>query len=293
MLANEMILFYQVVHLKSFSQAAEKLKVSKAYVSKHITQLEKELKTQLLLRNTRRLTLTEAGEMLYIQCEKLYELTQKSYENIAHLRNKPMGTLKISIPPALAIYLLAKPLADYQMRYPEVTLNVVLESQLIDLIGQGYDLALRSAVLPDSNLIARKLISQNSFLCATPQYLQKYGPIDHPNQLVQQNFAVFSTGKPNQTLEFIRGNRQIQVTVEGRFQSNQLDLIIKMVMEGVCIAVLPEFMVATAIAKKQLIICLEKYRLPARPLYIIYPQREFMPLKVKLFIDLLKSYFSK
>ena len=83
MLANEIILFYHVVHLKSFSKAAEKLELSKAFVSKHINQLEKELKTRLLLRNTRRLTLTEAGEAFYLQCEKMFELIQKSYENVA------------------------------------------------------------------------------------------------------------------------------------------------------------------------------------------------------------------
>lgn len=171
MLTNEMILFYHVVRLKSFSQAAEKLKVSKAFVSKHITQLEKELKVRLLLRNTRQLRLTEAGEIFYLQCEKLFELAQHSYEDMANLRNQPSGTLKITAPPALAIHLLIKPLAEYQQRYTDVDLNVILESQLVDLIQQGYDLAIRSAILPDSNLVARKLASLNYWLCATPEYL--------------------------------------------------------------------------------------------------------------------------
>lgn len=259
MLANEMILFYHVVHLKSFSQAAKKLGLSKAFVSKHIVQLENELKIRLLLRSTRQLKLTEAGEIFYLECEKMFGLEQNSYENMENLRNQPAGTLKISMPPALALHLLAKPLADYQMRYPEVKLNIVLESQIIDLVQQGYDLAIRSAILPDSNLIARKLVMQNYLLCATPQYLQKNGAIDHPDQLAQHHFGVFSLGTSTQTLEFIRGNRQFKIMVEGRFQSNQLDLIAKMVFAHCCVAVLPEFMAATAIAKGQLIKCLEKY----------------------------------
>lgn len=293
MLTNEMILFYHVVRLKSFSQAAVKLKVSKAFVSKHISQLEKELKTRLLLRNTRQLRLTEAGEIFYLQCEKLFELAQKSYENMANLRNQPTGTLKISVPPALALHLLVKPLVDYQTSYPEVNLNVVLESQLVDLIQQGYDLAIRSATLPDSNLVARKLISLNSWLCATPAYLKKYGAIEHPDQLAHHRVAVYSTQAATQIFEFIRGQRAFRITVDGHFQSNQLDLIAQMVMMGNCVAVLPAFMVESAITKGQLTVCLPNYRLPAKPLYAIYPQREYLPLKVRTFLDILGAYFKQ
>lgn len=291
MLANEMILFYHVVRLKSFSQAAEKLKLSKAFVSKHISQLEKELKVRLLLRNTRQLSLTEAGEIFYSQCEKLFELAQHSYENMANLRNQPSGTLKITAPPALAIHLLAKPFAEYQNRYSEVDLNVILESQLVDLIQQGYDLAIRSAILPDSNLVARKLVTLNYWLCASPAYLQQHGAIDHPDQLAQHRFAIYSSQTATNKLEFIRGKRAFTVTVEGQFQSNQLDLIAQMVMAGSCVAVLPEFMAAAGVADGRLSICLANYRLPAKPLYVIYPQREFVPLKVKTFIELLNSHF--
>lgn len=289
MLADEMILFYHVVRLKSFSQAAENLKVSKAFVSKHITQLEKELKTRLLARNTRQLKLTEAGELFYTHCAKLFALAEQSYEDMAHLRNQPTGTLKISAPPALALHLLAKPLAEYQIKYPEVRLNIVLESHLVDLIPQGYDLAIRSAFLADSSLVARKLMSINYFLCATPEYLKKNGPIDHPDQLAHHAFAVYGTDAAMQTFEFIRGTRSFHITVESRFQSNQLDLVLQMVMASHCIAVFPEFMVAAALAKKQLTICLTNYRLPSKPLYVIYPQREYIPLRVKAFIDLLSG----
>ncbi len=120
MLVNKMILFYHVVCLNSFSQAAEKLKVSKAFVSKHINQLEKDLKTRLLMRSARKLTLTEAGSAFYQQCEKLFEIAQKSYEDMAQLRNRPMGTLKISVLPTLAQHLLAESFLRYQQNYPEV-----------------------------------------------------------------------------------------------------------------------------------------------------------------------------
>jgi DNA-binding transcriptional LysR family regulator len=97
---------------------------------------------------------------------------------------------------------------------------------MIDLIQESYDLALRSATLPNSNLIARKLTMLNYVLCATPRYLKIYGKIDHPDQLAQHRFGIFSTGAATQTLELIRGNRSFKITVDGQFQSNQLDLII-------------------------------------------------------------------
>lgn len=293
MLANEMILFYHVVRLKSFSQAAEKLEVSKAFVSKHINQLEKDLKTRLLSRNTRGLTLTESGEAFYRQCEQMFELMQKSYENVATLSNRPIGTLKISMPPALALYLLNPPIAEFQINYPEVKLNIVLESKIIDMVQEGYDLAIRSATLPDSNLIARKLIMLNYVLCATPQYLKTHGKIDHPDQLPQHRVGSYSTGVPMQTFEFTRNNRQFKITVDSQFQCNQLDLILQMVTANCCMAVLPKFMVNSAIANGQLIECLAAYQLLAKPLYLIYPQRDFIPLKVKLFMDMLKDYFAK
>ena len=132
---------------------------------------------------------------------------------------------------------------------------------------------------------------QRYFLCATPQYLKKHGMIDHPDQLAQHHFGIFGMGAATQIIEFTRGDRQFKMTIEGRFQSNQLDLIAKMVLASCCIAVLPEFMVAAEIAKGQLIPCLVNYRLLAKPLYMIYPQKDLIPLKLKVLIDLLKIYF--
>ncbi len=229
----------------------------------------------------------------YAQCEKIYALAQQSYENIAELHHHPTGTLKISAPPAFGLHLLAKPLAAYRRRYPDVVVNVVLESQIIDLVQQGYDLAIRSAILPDSSLIARKLTDTNYMLCATLRYLQKHGAIDHPEQLAHHQFAVFSTGAAVQKLEFIRGKRQFRIMVEGQFQSNQTDLIMQLVMLDSCIAVLPDFMVTAALAKGKLKACLADYRIPTKPLYLLYAQREFLPLKVKALIDILHEAFAR
>lgn len=290
MLINEMVIFYNVVQQSSFSKAAEVLGVSKSFVSKHITQLEKDLKTRLLNRTTRQLSLTEAGEVFYQNCQSLADIAEQGYEAINNLRKQPSGTLKISAPPALALHLLAQPIAEYRHRYPEVKVNMVLESQIVDIVKQGYDLALRSALLPDSTLISQKLTSLKSVLCASPGYLKNHGAIKHPEDLLQHHFATYSGNKSATKLKFIQGHQQHIVHITSHFQSNSLDLVALMVAADSCMAVLPEFMVKELVEKKKLKICLPEFSIPESDLFIVYPERELLPLKVKTFIELLKKH---
>lgn len=290
MLLNEMIIFYHVVKHKSFSQAANKLGVSKSHISKHITQLEKELNTSLLSRSTRQLSLTEAGEIFYQHCEKLLELAEQGYDALANLRKQPEGTLKISVPPALGLHLLTEPLIKFNQKYPNVKLNVMLESQVVDLIREGYDLALRSALLPDSNLIAQKIMIFRNLICVTPKYLKAHGSLKYPEQLKEHDFAVYSGSKSARELKFSYANKTIDIIINSAIESNNLDLIAQMVTGSCCIGVLPEFMVKDLIAKKKLIHCLQQYKLPENPIYAIYPEKKFMPLKVKLFLEEIKNY---
>jgi DNA-binding transcriptional LysR family regulator len=293
MLINEMIIFVHVVQLKSFSHTAQKLAVSKSMVSKSISKLEKDLKTNLLRRSTRQISLTAEGEVFYQHCQTLLACAQQGYTAVENLHKQPTGTLKISVPPALAMHVLAQPVIHFSQRYPEVKLNVILESHIVDIIQQGYDLALRSALLPDSSLVGQKIATLRNVLCATPAYLKKQGTIKHPNQLSQHIFAVYSNKNSLQKFKFNQGKQSFAIQVNGHFQSNNLDFLTQLVMADQCIAVLPDFMVTTAIAKKKLVVCLPQYRIPDSPLYAIYPKREFVPLRVKMFIELLKTQMNR
>jgi DNA-binding transcriptional LysR family regulator len=277
----------------SFSQAAEILGVSKSFVSKHISQLEKDLKARLLNRTTRQLSLTEAGEIFYQHCQSLSTVAEHGYEAMVNLRKQPSGNLKISAPPTLAIYLLGKIFSEYSQCYPEVKFNVVLESRIIDIVQQGFDLALRSASLPDSTLVSQRIGTLRYVLCASPAYLKKHGVIKYPEQLTQHIFATYSGSKSAKQLVFTRGNQQYKVNITSHFQSNNLDLMAQMATAGSCIAVLPEFMTKTLVAKKQLVICLPEFKLPEMPLYVVYPERDLVPLKVKTFIEFLKTHLAK
>ena len=267
------------------------MEVSKSFVSKHITKLEKDLKSSLLNRSTRQLSLTEAGEVFYQHCQELFAVAELGYGALANLRKQPAGTLKITAPPALGIHLLANPLIKFGQRYPDVKITVALESHVVDLIQQGYDLALRSAPLPNSNLIAQKIATLRNTLCASPDYLKKHGLIKYPEELKKHVFAIYSVGdKTTQRIKFFREQKDFEITVNSYFQSNSLDLIAQMVIGGRCIAVLPEFMTITAVKKKLLVPCLSRYQLLDSPLYAVFPERKFVPLKVKMFIDELKAH---
>lgn len=286
---NEMILFYHVVKYKSFSQAAEQLGVSKSHISKHVTQLEKELKSQLLHRSTRQLSLTEAGEIFYQHCEKVVALAEQGYNALATYHKQPAGTLKISIPPALGLHLLSEPIIKFNQKYPEVKLNIALENEIVDLIQKGYDLALRSALLTDSNLIAQKLTILSNVLVASPRYLKQHGLVKNHEQLQNHVFAIYSGSKAARQMIFTRNKQTFEIVINSVIESNSLDLIQQMVSGDRCMAVLPKFMVIDLIAKKKLIHCLPHYQLPESPLYAIYPEKMFMPLKVKCFLDEIKN----
>lgn len=291
MLLNEMEVFYYVVELKSFSGAATKLGVSKSFISKKITQLEQELKARLLSRSTRKLTLTEAGLNFYQSCAKVVHEADTAYGMMGELHGKPAGTLRISMPPALGVHLIAPLLANFSRQYPEIRFDIQLENRIVDLIEESYDLVLRVAKLQSSNLITRRITRFKNVICATPKYLRQHGMPKIPHDLERHNCAIYSFGKHIRQLKFLRSNKEYIISVTGNFFSNQLELIKQVVLDDVCLAVLPEFMVSHEFKQQRLQSCLDSFKLPIDPVYAIYPEREFMPPKVRVFIEMLQKTF--
>lgn len=290
MLLNEMEIFYYVVELKSFSKAANRLNVSKSYISKKLTRLEQMLKVRLLSRTTRKLILTEAGESFYHYCASIVREGNEAYSMMSELQGKPSGTLKISVPPALGLNLLAPMLPEFLAVNPNVSLHIELENRLVDLVKEGYDLALRSAKLESSNLIAQGIFSVKSIICATDEYLRKYGIPQSPSDLEKHNCATYSYSKDAGHINLIKNNHENSIYIQGNFISNHLDLIKQMVLSGLCIAVLPEFMIRDELRDGKLKQCLSAYHLQETRLYAVYPEGKFMLPKLKCFLDMLKNY---
>jgi DNA-binding transcriptional LysR family regulator len=289
MLLNEMEIFYYVVELKSFSKAAEKLGVTKSHVSKKITALEHALDAQLITRSTRKLTVTEAGEIFYKRCAQVVAEAEHGFSQVRHLKDKPKGRLRISMPPALGMHKLTSLFQRYMTLYPEVMLEVELENRVIDLVSEGVDLAIRSSELPSSNLIATKLFTVNNYLCASPEYLKIHGSIEHPEQLSQHIIATYKHKCIVKSFTIFQNKKEILVPIKSSLACNQLDFAKAMVLNHSCIAVFPDFMVEKEIASGCLIHCLEDYSFSSSNAYAIFPNREFLPSKARVLINMLKE----
>ncbi|MBX3710021.1 MAG: LysR family transcriptional regulator, partial [Gammaproteobacteria bacterium] len=270
MLLNEMEIFYYVVEFKSFSKAASRLKVSKSFISKKIYKLEHDLKVNLISRSTRKLTITEAGESFYRYCANIVHQGNEAYSMINELQGKPSGRLKISMPPALGLNLITPMLSKFLSQYPEISLDIELENKLVDLLEEGYDLALRSSILKSSNLIAQKIYSIKNVICATEKYLETHSKLNMPSDLEKHNYATYSYAKISNQITLTKNNRDEIIHTKGNLTSNHLDLIKQMVLDNFCIAILPEFMVKDEIKAGKIKLCLIDYQLPENPLYAVY-----------------------
>jgi DNA-binding transcriptional LysR family regulator len=290
MLLDEMEIFFYVAELKSFSKAAMRLNVSKSFISKKISKLERHLKVNLISRSTRKLTMTEAGENFYQYCANIVQEGNEAYSMISKTQSKPSGVLKISMPPALGLNFLSPMLARFISKNPEVILDIQLENRLIDVLKEGYDLVLRSASLESSNLIAQKIFSIKNVICATKTYFQAQGVPKTARDLEKHYFATYHSSKNVEKMRLTKNSNEEIVFLKGNFKSNSMDLIKKMVLDHVCMAALPEFMIDTEIKSGTIQSCLLDYKLPESPLYAIYPERKFMLPKLKNFLEMLKMY---
>jgi DNA-binding transcriptional LysR family regulator len=291
MLLQEMEMFYYVAKLGSFTQAADQLDVSKAHISRGIHKLEKELNLQLLYRSTRRLSLTEAGEKMYLHCKNLVEEAEDGMAALSQFTKKPFGTLRISVPSAFANYVLADFLAQFLQHYPDIHPIIELENNIIDLLKSGTDLALRASKLEDSQLVSQKICQISHALYASPQYLKKFGFPKAASDLFQHRCCVYMPhGKPQLFWRIQRGKKIEEINIQPVLASNQAEFLKKMIVAGLGIANLPPFMVQEELKNRSLVNCLPEYVAVQSELYAIYPSKKFLPQKTQVFIHELKEY---
>ena len=175
---NDMLLFAQVVKARSFSGAARRLEISKSRVSKAVARLEAALGVRLLQRSTRSLSLTEVGEVYFEHCDRMLDELAQAEDTIGRLHLEPRGKLKFSAPVAFSTLHVAPALADFMQRYPELKVDMTISDRLVDLVEEGYDIALRIAPEPSANLVAHRLAPIRRKICASPSYLAKFGVPD-------------------------------------------------------------------------------------------------------------------
>ena len=295
-------IFRQVVESGSFVAAAERMEVSTAMVSKHVIHLEKRLGVRLLNRNSRTLSLTEAGRVYYERCKTILDDLEQTELELGSLNDAPRGTLRITAPSWFAgRQSFAELLADYCRRYPEIVLDLTLEDRFVDLVQEGYDLALRVAGRVGSGvagpqdfpvgLIARRLLSYRWLLTASRAYLEQHGAPRSPEDLARHRWV--TTGDFD-TLPLMGPDGRIEVPVRPVLRCRSLSGLVNAAAAGIGITPLPDIYLSDPAFRDVLRPVLQDYPAPDHwTLHAIYVSRRYVPLKIRSFIDHFVEYSEK
>jgi DNA-binding transcriptional LysR family regulator len=278
--------FRQVVESGSFVAAAERMDLSTAMVSKHVAYVEKRLGVRLLNRNSRTLSLTEAGSLYIERCKTILEDLEATELELGSLGTVPRGTVRVTCPSWFARQVLADNLAEFRRSYPEIVVDISFEDRLVDLVEEGYDLALRVArdsSLP-AGLIARPLRPVRFFIAASREYLQRHGAPKSPEELAHHDFvavgnidAISLTGP--------EGKIEVPLRVVLRYRS--IGGVAHAAAAGIGLAPLPDIVFEEPMFKEVLTPVLTDYHIQEVTLYIVYVSRKYLPLKIRVFIDFL------
>ena len=286
--------FVRVAETRSFSAAARSTGTTQATISKRIAGLEELLGVKLLIRSSREQALTEAGQDYFKHCVPILEAIDEA-ENLARSStNNPRGQLRVTTSVDFGRLVLAPMLRDFMAHYPDISIDLVLSNHALDLIAGGIDVAIRAGQFEDSSLIAKPLGNIPLCLVATPAYLDRHGRPEHPNDLVDYECSLYSLADNPRRWYFREDQKTISVIVNGRFQSDNGDVILDMVLAGSSLCMLPYWLVHEQLGSGELELLLKDYAMPAGDIKMVYPDRKHLPLKTRSFLDFIakqaKSY---
>ena len=284
--------FAAVVDAGSFVGASDALAMSKAAVSRQIAELETRLGVRLLHRTTRRLSLTEEGEVFYARCRELLGSLAEAEAEVTARSGLAMGVLKVSAPVSFGLLHLADLWAGFMRAHPNVSLEVTLSDRMVDLVEEGFDVAVRIARLPSSSLVSRKLSTTRMVLCATPQYLKEHGTPAHPSELAKHQVLAYTLLATGESWEFAGPDGPVSVRVAPRLHSNSGDTCRAVALGHQGIILQPSFLVAEDLRSGRLVEVLPQYRSLELGIYALYPSRKHVLPKVRLLIDSLVQSFA-
>jgi DNA-binding transcriptional LysR family regulator len=288
-LFDGVVVFTQVVNSGGFTAASIVNGHSTSFISKEINKLEARLGVRLLSRTTRKISLTPEGEIFYQQCEQMIIDAEQGLGLINQANIEPQGVLKISCPVGYGMTHLQSPLVEYSRLYPDVKLELDFNDRKVDVIQEGYDLAIRATQsLDDSSLICKKITSYKSYIVATPQYLKLHGVPTKPEDLLAHRCICYSNLKaPNKWLfESLKG-KLYKVNVPSAILCNNAQMELLMVLQHKGICRLPEFYMEKELKEKKVIILFQDYKQVNINIYALYPSRKHLSPKVRKFLDLL------
>jgi DNA-binding transcriptional LysR family regulator len=290
---TSMKVFAAVVDSGSFAGAADRLDISRAMASKYVSHLEEHLGTRLLQRTTRKLTLTETGNVYYERCTQILADVAEAEEGAAHLTEAPRGTLRLTVPVSFGLLHMGTLISEYLKRYPDVRIDVLLGDRRVDLIEEGLDLAVRIGALAESGLIAKRLGSDRIAICAAPDYLKRHGIPKIPADLAQHNCLTYSYATFGDEWRMTDRDGSLHtVKVSGSLRASNGDMAKLAALEGVGVIRQPLFLIGDDLRAGRLVEVLADYRCEELGIYAVYPSRKHLSAKVRVFVDFLTETFA-
>ncbi len=285
---NQILTFVRVAEAGSFTGAAARLGLPKSTVSRKVAELEGRLGVSLLRRTTRQLSLTEAGEAYLRTCSAAVRVLQEAELAARTAQETPQGTLRVTAVADFARAYLGRFLDRYLSKHPEVRAEVFVTDRLVDLVAEGFDLAIRMGELDDSNLKSRRIGSSDLGLYAAPSFLKRHPELSHPRDLQRVDCLRFTAISEENTwrLRNSRGHEE-DFRVLTRFSSNHLPLIQDRAESGAGLALLPEYTCRKALASGRLVRVLPAWWSPGGPIHIVFPEQRFVPPKLRAFLAVL------
>ena len=286
---GDLEIFSTVVSAGSMSAAARELGLSPAVVSKRLRRLEDRLGTRLMQRTTRQIALTESGQGFYERVIAILASVEEAESFVSKRQAEAHGKLKITAPRAFGRMHIAPHLGAFMTRYPDLSVNLILNDDMVDIVGEGYDLAVRIAELPDSSLVARRLAEVGRVLVASPEYLEAKGTPTHPSDL-SKHFCVPSDTRDPWVLTGPDG--QATHRPNGPLQTNSSEVVVAAIRGGLGLALRSDWEVGEAVRVGDLVHVMPDWEGAERVgVHAVYPSRRYLPAKVRVFIDFLSELY--
>jgi DNA-binding transcriptional LysR family regulator len=288
----EMQLFLETAERGSISKAAETLGLSTSAAGRHLANLERRLGARLVERNTRRLFLTEVGDEFYRRCRNITSEMAEAEAWVGSALLSPVGTLRVTGSVSFCSRIIAPLLPEFTARYPKLEVAITAANRYFDLIDSGIDLAIRTREHEaDSALVVRRLAETRRILAASPEYLARHGTPRSPEDLAKHKFLIYNLANNPHELSFTQGAKQHTVKINGVLESNEGQVICQAGLCGLGIVVQPVYIIHDDVVAGRLVPIVEDWDLPRLIINIAYPNRQYVPSKVRVFIDFLVEHF--
>jgi len=288
---NSIRAFTKVVQHSSFAAAARDLRLSRSAVSKHVIELEQELGVQLLSRTTRSVTATENGQAYYERCLAILSDLEEADLSATRLQAEVRGLLRINAPMSFGTLHLARAVADFMEKYPDLRIQLLLSDQQVDPVQEGFDVTLRIADLPSSSMIARRIAPARRAICASPSYLARHGTPKHPDDLRGHACLTYGHLATGNQWKLTGPDGDHWIAIPWTLCTNNAEVLRDAAVQGRGIALLPTFIAGTDFQQGRLATILPGYQAPEISIYAIYPETRHLSLKVRVFIDFLVERF--